>query len=313
MFEPQSVSNDTIGKYSGSGDLPANNMGISSLVYKAWGLLAPEENDEMKVWDILVPDGHLFSYMFRRFGTPVSPCDELKQMGEWYLTTPMAGLYLTVYPFMGTGFGYIASKSLKLDLVIWREQDAPIADYWLQFKAWAKKEHAFEAFVTHSFGAYTRLALETENSNSDGRYFFVKNEQFAIAWGEYAKWVADTPWEKDNLADEYEHFMGVFNAFKSSQIDKYQKLYAEVEPFPAPGPSETLNKMIAALSETAVSLLCYTYVRDVCFNAIGFKIDETTHTAELLKPYGDEWAIGYTDPNTFISVYRKGLKGARHP
>lgn len=48
-----------------------------------------------------VPGAWLTCYMLRRFGWPNSGSDDYKELCAWTLTTPMAGLYLGVSPYLG--------------------------------------------------------------------------------------------------------------------------------------------------------------------------------------------------------------------
>lgn len=45
----------------------------------------------------------LCCYMLRRFGWPNSGSDDYKELCSWTITTPMAGLFLSVSPYMGHG------------------------------------------------------------------------------------------------------------------------------------------------------------------------------------------------------------------
>lgn len=43
---------------------------------------------------------HLFIYLFRRFGAPNWPWDQTRYLVEYVLTTPLDGVYLTIFPDM---------------------------------------------------------------------------------------------------------------------------------------------------------------------------------------------------------------------
>lgn len=48
----------------------------------------------------------LTCYMLRRFGWPNTGSDDHKDLCAWMLTTPVAGLFLVVAPYLGTGGNY---------------------------------------------------------------------------------------------------------------------------------------------------------------------------------------------------------------
>lgn len=304
-FTPTVITRESLrgnDAFQGAGAIRTTD--VAFCVYEAWGFPVKESLDVYKVQPENI-DATLFSYMFRRFGTPVDICDEYKQIGQWLLTTPMDGLYLSVHPFMGMGFGYISTRQgFMRD--IWLQAEKPRTEWRERFTNWAKETHDFNSFTTCGFGFFS---LET---TKEGEYIkFVKNERFAIAWKEYEAWVdGSTPERTDNIPtgqQEMMRFIGPFNKHKEQAIDEMRKIYAEIEPAPLhDGDSELLNEAITAIKYTAKHLLKYTYVRDVYFNALGW--ENEAMDATLSREFGeDETSVEYTDPNTTIGVYQKGL------
>lgn len=56
-----------------------------------------------EVFGARVPGEWLTCYMIRRFGWPNAGSDEYKNLCTWMLVTPIAGLFLTVTPYLGGG------------------------------------------------------------------------------------------------------------------------------------------------------------------------------------------------------------------
>lgn len=86
----------------------------------------PNIADEVfKTWDY----GHAFAYLFRRFGPSHTGSDPHKEISNYWLTTKMKGVLLTVRPAhtAGTSFGYLVTRQiyrkLHLECVhsMWRE------------------------------------------------------------------------------------------------------------------------------------------------------------------------------------------------
>lgn len=311
MFETKLVSRQEIvklGEPGGGGNIA--DVGISFLVYSAWGL-APK--DEMDVYRIQGDnaDAHLFSYMCRRFGFPISYCDDYKQIGQWYLTTPTEGLYLSVYPFMGTGFGYMSSIK-GLEYSIYSEQQVEIDAYWQRLKSWAKEIHLYNFYSVYSF---ERFGLPTEKR--DGGEFFIKGEELTIAIDEYNKWQ-----KENNLPDlaekeENDRFFAEFHEYKENENEKIVDLYKEVGLSPDEVESKTKNNVIAALQEAAKDLMRYTNIRDVYFNAIGYQNDAMdtqlttyfgTEKDEDGKDVCTKMYVDYANPNEYIKIYQRGLE-----
>lgn len=66
--------------------------------------------------------GHLFAYLFRRFGYPNFDWDQQKNLVSYAITTPMKGVFLTITPYMGGDaqtsrsalmFGYCITSSIE--------------------------------------------------------------------------------------------------------------------------------------------------------------------------------------------------------
>jgi len=69
--------------------------------FGASGALDPSQFAD-DVFGAEVPGPWLCCYMIRRFGWPNSGSDDYKELCSWTLTTPMAGLYLGVTPYLGS-------------------------------------------------------------------------------------------------------------------------------------------------------------------------------------------------------------------
>lgn len=74
--------------------------------------------DPGKYTDALLPNGDyasLFTYMYRRFGAPISGSDPYKEIACWYLTTPNAAVALMVSPRpsgLRYSFGYLIDTNV---------------------------------------------------------------------------------------------------------------------------------------------------------------------------------------------------------
>lgn len=300
MFQPKSVPRKDIpGKWSGAAAF-VNCDEICEVVRRAWRF------DEK-----LVKEADIFFYMFRRFGTPTSGCDSYKSAAYWILTTPMDGMYLTVYPFGGSGFGYI-SNIPDFEYKIWEEKRKPINEYDNRFKAWAKETHGFLVYSPHYF---ERFGLKVEHLE-DGTYNFI-DPLWDLVNAEYDQWVISN--NLPNLeADEnanIDRFFTEFAEYQNGRIESYLKLYEAVEKRPEEAISETANIALSAITETAVSLMAYTNVRDCYYNVFGCQTKEmdTRLTAMFgfFKTDDGEDApdiyVDYANPNDFIETYERGL------
>lgn len=286
------------------------NTEIPYIVYTTFGLAPKDVMDIYKIQDPAA-DANAFAYMFRRFGCPTSYCDDYKQIGEWYLTTPMEGLFLTVYPFMGLGFGYVTNIE-GLTRAVWSEQRKPVDEYFQRMKSWAKETHAYNLY---SPSPWDLFGLEIEGEKDKQK--FKLGEEWDIAVKEYNAWQAESGLPEVSQEEEMNRFLKEFKKFKTKENKKIIELYTVVELRPEEGESLTLNKVIEAISFTAKDLLRYTNVRDVNFNILGFQNDDTDN--KLCEHYGvvkntdgdgvcEYMYASYADPNKHIEVYLKGLE-----
>jgi len=80
-----------------------------------------------------VSSGDMFLYLYRRFGPPTSHGDTYKSAADYYLSTPMPGLYIRISA-TGTDwtegfFGFLAKDEIWRELLNEEYQDeAPIAE-----------------------------------------------------------------------------------------------------------------------------------------------------------------------------------------
>ena len=191
--------------------------------------------------------GGVFIYLFRRFGYPRIGWDGRKELVQYYLTTPMEGVLLSVRPNVTGGgtFGYM----LRIDLDLECNNDVmkPMDDWRKRFDAWALKEHGVEI-------------LNMFEQNSD------KLDRAWVVWGE----------DKQHI--EFGSEKDAYNAFYDDQEQmriKYVDMYEEIDPYPKRVSVEDRNddsilkQCHTALCSAIDDLLCPVYVRDVLLNIVG--------------------------------------------
>lgn len=79
----------------------------------------------------LFPDkidyGHLFAYLFRRFGYPNTGWDSYKNLVCYMLSTPLPNMFLRITPYVGgdvnIGFQFIATESDRKAIRLWEDAD----------------------------------------------------------------------------------------------------------------------------------------------------------------------------------------------
>lgn len=71
--------------------------------------------------------GHLFAYLFRRFGYPNVGWDSYKNLVCYLLTTPLPNLFLRITPYVGgdvdIGFQFIATEDDRKVVRLWEDAD----------------------------------------------------------------------------------------------------------------------------------------------------------------------------------------------
>lgn len=194
------------------------------------------------------PAGIVFMYLFRRFGYPRFGWDGLKKLTQYHITTPMAGVALTVEPNVTGGgtFGYMLREDI--DQACTEEDRKPNMDWFKRCVTWTIESYGIEIIQT----------FETDPDTLN-RVF--------NAWG------ADK--EEDDFKDK-DHIRTAFYDDQSKLFFKYTDMYAELEPRPKPTriedrPDDSIIKQCHTALCTAIKdLLRPVYVRDVMFNIRGF-------------------------------------------
>lgn len=191
--------------------------------------------------------GDTFMYLFQRFGYPRFGWDGYKELVQYHITTPMAGVVLTVRPNVTGGgtFGYTLRDDIHQQCE--KEERKPYEDWTEQFEAWALKEHDIEII----------------------RMFEQDNDKLNRMW---QKWGADK--EDRNFTSERD----AYNAFFTDQAAirvKYTELFKEIAAFPEilppkDRPADSIMKQVhVALCDTIRDLLRPVHVRDVMINIAG--------------------------------------------
>lgn len=191
--------------------------------------------------------GHVFIYMFRRFGYPRHGWDNQKEVVKYYLTTSMDGVVLVVHPDVtGAGtFGYLLSEDM--DKLSYAEEIAPYNEWWARCEAWAQREHKTEIIKM----------FEPDDAKLQRVY---------------KKWGAD---KEDN---EFQSLEDVHKTFIADQEDiriKCTTKFKEIETFPQQvhirdmDDSSIKKQCHNALCDTIEDLKRPVYIRDVMVNICG--------------------------------------------
>jgi hypothetical protein len=194
------------------------------------------------------PAGIAFMYLFRRFGYPRFGWDGHKKLTQYHITTPMAGVVLTVEPNVTGGgtFGYMLREDINQKCEA--EERKPYENWTEQFEAWVLEVHGIEII----------------------RMFEQNNDKLNRMWN---VWGADKE-DRDFTSERDAH-----NAFFIDQEAirvKYVEMYKEITPFPKQisledRPDESIMKQCnVALCAAIQDLLRPVYVRDVMLNIRGF-------------------------------------------
>jgi len=211
------------------------------------GIFDINEDAEKIIGELNV--GNTFIYLFRRFGYPRFGWDGGKQLVQYHITTPMAGVLLTVEPDVtGAGtFGYMLRKDI--DIACEEELRKPYTDWMERFEAWALKEYGVE--ITKMF--------ERDNSKLD-RVWKV--------------------WGADKQNREFASDKEACKTFFVDQEDirvKCAKMYKRIEPLQEQiliedRPDDSVLKQChTALCMTVADMLRPVYMRDVLIDIRGKK------------------------------------------
>ena len=209
------------------------------------GLFNPDEVAE-KIIGKLEP-GNTFIYLFRRFGYPRFGWDGLKKLTQYHITTPMAGVLLTVEPDVTGGgtFGYMLREDINQQCEA--EERKPYEEWTEQFEAWALKEHGIEII----------------------KMFEQDNDKLNRMWKK---------WGKDKEDSEFTGEKDAHNAFFTDQESiriMYVGLYKEIASFPEITPIEDrqdesiMKQCHVAMCDAIKDLLRPVYVRDVLIDING--------------------------------------------
>ena len=193
--------------------------------------------------------GDTFIYLFRRFGYPKFGWDGFKHLIQYHITTPMAGVALTVEPDVPGGgtFGYMLREDISEACD--DEDNKPWKDRYERFEAWAIKEHGIETMHI---------------------YFEPDQDKLKRVW---QTWAAD----KDDA--DFADVKAARTAFYEDQANITNELseeYLEIEPHPEIIPLEDrtdgsiMKQCHTALCAAIMDLLRPVYVRDVMINISGF-------------------------------------------
>ena len=218
--------------------------------------------------------GDIFIYLFRRFGYPRIGWDGRKELVQYYLTTPMDGVLLSVRPNVPGGgiFGYM----LRIDLDVECENDTmkPMDDWYERFDAWVLKEQGVEII----------------------KMFEMDDDKLGRVW---------RTWVVDKLHIEFGSMKAAHAAFFEDQEQirvKYVDMYKEIDPYPqhvsveARSDDSILKQCYTALSSAIDDLLCPVYVRDVLLNIVGVVPWDPEHDLDAnMVPYTKVAGYGVGD------------------
>jgi len=209
------------------------------------GTFDPQEDADLILGKL--NHGDVFAYLFRRFGYPRFGWDDSKHLVTYHITTPMAGVLLTVEPDVtGAGtFGYMLRDDI--DRACEEEARKPFMDWMERFESWALKEHGIEVIrLFDADGAKLKRVWEIWGADKQDRDFASEKEA-----------------NKAFLGDQEEIRI------------KYVKMYKKIEPHPgfvriADLPDDSILKQChTALCATIKDMLRPVYIRDVMIDIRG--------------------------------------------
>lgn len=205
-------------------------------------------------------------YLMRRYGMPVHYCDEHKEAAKYILTTPMAGLYLTVsIKAYDCDFGYMATEKISnaLNKSEWEGRSA----WHKRCQAWVKETYGEYLIGVKMFGWYS-CRITKMNEKEDKAYYHKKDFSRLIAL--YNRWCKYNDKPQLSPEEENKRFKTEFSEYQERVIEYYQLMYEYVEPRKKYSPNAPIvNEVVEALSAAAADLLRLIYVRDCQFNIRG--------------------------------------------
>ncbi len=231
----------------------------------------------------------LFAYLFRRFGYPNVGWDDYKQLVEYALTTPIPGLYLTVYPSLGTDrdpgfhFGCLFNKKVaeRMYAADHRRNDR----YFAKLHAWAGKHLVCGKLapgekreVLHEF---------TDKDNKPNGYVLCKRikgdskrlakwlpRRGTRAWG-YASMTVSMIYDKLHPEPKHRRAKRMAKWRKHNRLPWHKWKH------------DAIYRANKAFEATMLDLLKATNVRDLYFNAAGpVPDDQITDTVKYYDKAG---------------------------
>lgn len=208
--------------------------------------------------------GDTFIYLFRRFGYPRFGWDGHKELVSYRITTPMAGVLLTVRPNVTGGgiFGYMLREDI--DRACEDEERKPYENWFRRCEAWAWEKHDIE------------IVRVFEQDNAKLKRVF-------------DKWGANK--EDSDFKDQDDVNRTFYDDQATIQIE-CQDRYTKIEQRPRliqPEDREDnsiMKQCYTALCDTIRDLLRPVYVRDVMINVCGeVHWDATTNQDEDAVKY----------------------------
>lgn len=187
--------------------------------------------------------GQVFLYLFRRFGYPVYGWDGYKEVVQYFLTTPMRGVYLFISIKAGVDWGYMMSS--KMECICQQESSAPYEAWWSRFEAWARGQGYI---VLHKYD-------EIDDADLD-----------AVA----TPWLAARGLTDAEVTDEIK---AAFWDEQDAKLKVWRGKYREIDPWPEHKHDEiygeTRLKVWAALRRAMEALTTPVRVRDSAINIMG--------------------------------------------
>jgi len=242
----------------------------------------------------------LFTYLFRRFGAPMMPGDSYKNLCQYYLSTPMKDVYLSVYPCAsGYNFG-VMYPSGTLQKIVWGNHVA-VQAWHNRMRKWAKEKHNVTLF-TNALGMLSPWTVGNGiNKKMTKATAKLLSKEINIwlfsAYPSYAGPNVLVPKEKEGE---------IRKEFFEHKYDEFKKLrpeYEKIEKCPSWKSKEgdkLLSDILKAITATAKDLLSPVYIRDVCFNVLHNECDSKGYVSHKF-PKNTHYA-DYFNYNTQVDV-----------
>ena len=243
-----------------------------------------------------VPGEWLTCYMLRRFGHPNAGSDPHKDLCAWMLTTPIAGLFLIVHPYLGGGGNYHFAIRYTKEVGHALDRDPG------REAVRARREKAIRRWWDTRGGKLYALGMGKKEGDED-ELVHLCGEKDGLVGGLWRRPLKhDRPHDKLPKDDMVLWWLGCFIEKQHPEV----KLPMVTKRERAQRTTRYQHKAKAAVIATMRALLRPTNVRDLDFNIYGRDNDKSV--GPHVEPFAD---AGYAAEHLYTVVARKRRADAK--